>query len=190
MNDRRPGADPDQPDPTSDAWSAWLPRLDPLTTPLPQAGAPLPQAGAPLPQAGAPLAQAGAPLPEAGAPPADPHPAAGGPPESRTAPPSWYAAPRHAPAPSPPLTYTAPPPSRLALAVLCTVFCFAPFGIVAIVKACSVNTKWAQGRWAEAQAASRSARTWCILAALMWLAPAVLFAFLAGLAWGDFSFGM
>ena len=71
------------------------------------------------------------------------------------------------PAPAPPVTYIAPPPNHLVAAIICTVICFMPFGIVAIVKASSVNRAWAGGRWDQAYRASRSARTWCILAALV-----------------------
>lgn len=84
--------------------------------------------------------------------------------------------------PSPP-AWVPPPNNYLVLAILTTLFCFPPFGIVSIVKATSVNTLWSQGRWAEAQAASASARTWALwaLAAL----PILLFGWgivLAGLA--------
>ncbi|MEO6997071.1 MAG: CD225/dispanin family protein [Terracoccus sp.] len=44
-------------------------------------------------------------------------------------------------------------------AILVTMFCFLPFGVVSIVKASSVNTLWAQRRWPEAHAAAASART-------------------------------
>jgi hypothetical protein len=91
----------------------------------------------------------------------------------------WYAA-SPPPAPAPPLAgpqpYTPPPPNRLALAILCTIFCFTPFGIVAIVKSTSVNPLWAQGRWGEACRASRSVKSWCVLAALAWPGSALLFA--------------
>ncbi len=75
-----------------------------------------------------------------------------------------------------PQPYTPPPPNRLALAILCTIFCFTPFGIVAIVKATSVNSLWAQGRWGEAYRTSRSVKNWCIFAALAWPGSALLFA--------------
>lgn len=63
-----------------------------------------------------------------------------------------------------PPAWVAPPNNHLVWAILVTLFCFFPFGIVAIIKATSVNTLWAQGRWAEAQTASASARTWSIWA--------------------------
>jgi hypothetical protein len=60
-----------------------------------------------------------------------------------------------------------PPPTRLGWAILCTLFCFTPFGIVAIVKSTRVNPRWAVGDWEGARAASRSVKTWCLLAALV-----------------------
>jgi hypothetical protein len=50
------------------------------------------------------------------------------------------------------------------LAVLTTLFCFMPFGIVSIIKATSVNTLWSQGRVAEAVRASEQAKNWAIAA--------------------------
>jgi hypothetical protein len=52
--------------------------------------------------------------------------------------------------------------------ILATLFCFPITGIVAIVKAASVNGLWAQGLHAEAQAASASARKWVIWSVVIW----------------------
>lgn len=83
-------------------------------------------------------------------------------------PPPWYAPSGYwqSPAGSPP-AWAPPPNSHLAWAIIVTLFCFMPFGIVAIVKASSVNPLWSQGRWAEAHAASASARLWSIGAMIM-----------------------
>lgn len=59
----------------------------------------------------------------------------------------------------------APPPAaqpsnHLVFAILTTIFCCLPFGIVAIVKASQVNGLWAQGRYAEAQQSADSAKKW------------------------------
>jgi hypothetical protein len=59
---------------------------------------------------------------------------------------------------------TPPPPNHLLAAILSTVFCFMPFGIVSIIKASQVNTLWWQGRVEESVRASESARTWAIAA--------------------------
>ncbi|WDC84734.1 CD225/dispanin family protein [Caloramator sp. mosi_1] len=54
------------------------------------------------------------------------------------------------------------PPTYLAQAILVTLFCCLPFGIVAIVYAAQVDTKWAAGDYYGAQEASDKAKTWCM----------------------------
>ena len=54
-------------------------------------------------------------------------------------------------------------------AILCTLFCCLPCGIVAIVKASQVNTKLAQGDVAGAENAARSAQTWILVAVILGL---------------------
>jgi hypothetical protein len=141
MGDRHSEHDPVQPDRSHDEWSAWLPRFDaPATTPT-------------------------APdIPEPSQPPPAPAP-------SPTLPPSAWAPPRQsyavrfsaAPAPS-----AQRPRSWMGWAVLCLIVCF-PIGIVAVIKAASVNTHWALGRVDAARRASRSARNWCIAAGAVWV---------------------
>lgn len=53
-----------------------------------------------------------------------------------------------------------PPPSYLAGAILVTLFCCLPFGIVSIVFASQVSGHIASGNLAAAQEASRKAATW------------------------------
>ncbi len=55
-----------------------------------------------------------------------------------------------------------PPPNHLVWAILSTVFCCLPLGIVSIVFAAQVNGKFAMGDVAGAQAASEKARTWAL----------------------------
>jgi hypothetical protein len=52
-------------------------------------------------------------------------------------------------------------PNYLPQAILTTLFCCLPFGIVAIVYAAQVNTKLQVGDYEGALQASKSARTWC-----------------------------
>ncbi|MGN0820517.1 MAG: CD225/dispanin family protein [Akkermansia sp.] len=59
-----------------------------------------------------------------------------------------------APAPQPPV------PSHMAKAILTTLFCCLPFGIVAIVKASKVDSLLAAGRRDEAIQASKEADNW------------------------------
>jgi Interferon-induced transmembrane protein len=54
---------------------------------------------------------------------------------------------------------TPPPPNNLVWAILTTIFCCLPAGVVSIVYAAQVNSKWAQGDVAGAQKASQNART-------------------------------
>ncbi|BAU07889.1 CD225/dispanin family protein [Fischerella sp. NIES-3754] len=52
-------------------------------------------------------------------------------------------------------------PTYLPQAILTTLFCCLPFGIVAIVYAAQVNSKLAAGDYEGAMQASKSAKTWC-----------------------------
>lgn len=51
-------------------------------------------------------------------------------------------------------------PSHMCMAVLVTLFCCLPFGVVAIVKASQVNALAAGGNYAAAEEASDSAESW------------------------------
>ncbi len=51
-------------------------------------------------------------------------------------------------------------PTYLAQAILCTLFCCLPAGIVAIVYAAQVNGKVAIGDYYGASQASKNAKTW------------------------------
>lgn len=76
-------------------------------------------------------------------------------------------------------------PSYLAQAILCTLFCCLPFGIVATVYAAQVNGKLAAGDYRGAKEASHSARTWCWVSFLTGIGVCVLYllvCFLAALA--------
>ncbi|MEV4070353.1 CD225/dispanin family protein [Nonomuraea fuscirosea] len=53
-----------------------------------------------------------------------------------------------------------PPDNHLVPAILTTLFCCLPLGIVSIVKSSQVNQKWQIGDFAGAQQASEEAKTW------------------------------
>ncbi len=57
-----------------------------------------------------------------------------------------------------------PPSSYLVGAILSTLFCCVPFGIVSIVYAAQVTSKWNAGDFVGAQKSSERARLW------MWIA--------------------
>ena len=60
-----------------------------------------------------------------------------------------------------------PPGNNLVWAILTTICCCLPFGIVSIVQAAKVNSLWAQGQTAAAQQAADSAKKWAIISAII-----------------------
>jgi hypothetical protein len=58
------------------------------------------------------------------------------------------------------------PDNNLGWAIAVTVLCCVPFGIVAIIKAASVNDKYNRGDYDGAVAAAKSARNWSIIGAI------------------------
>jgi Interferon-induced transmembrane protein len=61
----------------------------------------------------------------------------------------------------------APPPNYLVWAILSTVLCFLPLGVVSVVFATQVNGKWAMGDVAGAARASATAKVFAIWAAIV-----------------------
>jgi hypothetical protein len=89
--------------------------------------------------------------------------------------PTYYQQPNQNPYQSPPNTSGLPqintgynpqgyygmrPPTYLAQAILVTLFCCLPFGIVAIVYAAQVDSRWASGDIQGAKSASDNAKLW------------------------------
>lgn len=66
------------------------------------------------------------------------------------------------------------PDNYLVWAILVTVFCCLPFGIVSIVNSTKVSSLWAQGRYGEAEAASANAKKWAIVGAIAGAVIAVI----------------
>ena len=60
----------------------------------------------------------------------------------------------------------AAPENNLVWAILCTVLCCLPLGVVSIVKATSVNGLWAAGDYAGAQQAADDAKKWAMWGAI------------------------
>lgn len=72
-----------------------------------------------------------------------------------------------------------PPDNNLVWAILCTIFCCLPLGIVSIIKATKVKELWALGDTAGAQKAADEAKKWAIwgaaAAAIVWVLYIIFF---------------
>lgn len=72
-----------------------------------------------------------------------------------------------------------PPDNNLVWAILCTVLCCMPLGIVAIIKSTKVKELWALGDMAGAQKAADDAKKWAIwgaaAAAIVWVLYIIFF---------------
>lgn len=73
-------------------------------------------------------------------------------------------------------------PNYLWQSIVVTIFCCWPFGIPAIVYAAKVDGLRARGDIAGAMAASSSAKTWCMVAAGIWIGLILLWILFAGAA--------
>ncbi len=69
----------------------------------------------------------------------------------------------------------AKPSNNLVFAILSTLFCCLPAGVVSIVYAAQVDGKWNAGDYAGAQQASENAKKWAIIAAVVGLVVTVLY---------------
>jgi hypothetical protein len=74
------------------------------------------------------------------------------------------------------------PNNYLVWSILVTLFCFPITGIVAIVKASQVNGMWAQGLYAEAQAAADSAKKWVRWSVIIWVVGVIVYGLILVLA--------
>lgn len=71
------------------------------------------------------------------------------------------------------------PNNNLVWAILVTVFCCLPLGIVSIVKATQVSGLWAQGQYAEAQKAADDAKKWAMWGAIIGAIAIVVYLIIA-----------
>jgi hypothetical protein len=78
-------------------------------------------------------------------------------------------------------------PNYLTQAILTTVLCCLPFGIVAIVHAAQVNSKVAAGDLAGARESSRKAKTWVWASAATGLAAVIVWFIVAVTLGGESS---
>ena len=81
-----------------------------------------------------------------------------------------------------------PPPNYLVWAILTTILCCLPFGIVSIIYAAQVNTKWQTGDYEGAKSSSKNARTWAWVAFIAGLAVVIIYAVLLALGIGSAIF--
>ncbi|WP_340074797.1 CD225/dispanin family protein [Leptobacterium sp. I13] len=82
------------------------------------------------------------------------------------------------------------PANYLVLAIISTVLCCMPAGVVSIVYASKVNSAYAEGDYDSAEKASRNAKTWAFVsigvALLFWIIYIAIFGFaFIGAAMGD-----
>ncbi len=75
----------------------------------------------------------------------------------------------------PPLSRPVYIPNHLVWAILTTLFCCLPAGIVSIVYASQVNGKLAAGDIAGAQDSAAKAKKWAIWSAIAWVVVVVLY---------------
>jgi hypothetical protein len=75
----------------------------------------------------------------------------------------------------------APPPNYLVPAILVTLFCCLPGGIVAIIFATQVNSKYAAGDVQGAMGASKNAKLFTMISAGIGLVIIVIYAILIGI---------
>lgn len=74
---------------------------------------------------------------------------------------------------------SSPPDNYLVWAILCTVLCCLPLGIVSIIKSTEVNKLWALGDYNGAQKASADAKKFAmwgaIAAGVLWIGYILIF---------------
>lgn len=71
------------------------------------------------------------------------------------------------------------PDSNLVWGILSALLCCLPLGVVSIVYSSRVSGLWTQGRYAEAQAASASAKKWAIWGAVAGVVVLVIYGIIA-----------
>lgn len=77
------------------------------------------------------------------------------------------------------------PSTNLVLAILVTIFCCLPFGIVSIVYASKVDSFWNSGRYSEACDYSRKARNWALaglIIGILWIITYIIL-LVVGVSW-------
>lgn len=97
-----------------------------------------------------------------------------------------YPPPPPPPPPGVPPPYGAPqggypvqqPDNNLVWAILSTLLCCLPLGVVSIIYSSKVSGLWLQGRYAEAQAAADNAKKWAIWSAVAGVVGLIIYGIL------------
>ena len=74
------------------------------------------------------------------------------------------------------------PPNYLAVAIITTILCCLPAGIVSIVYSTKVNSAYDSGDYAGAERASKNAKTWAIVSAVAAVVVFIIYFAIFGLA--------
>lgn len=74
------------------------------------------------------------------------------------------------------------PNNYLALAIVTTILCCLPFGIVAIVKASKVNSLYLMKEYELAEKASADAKKWCVIGIVCGLVVGIIYVIIYGAA--------
>ncbi len=85
-----------------------------------------------------------------------------------------------------PVNTGTPPENYLVWAILVTIFCCLPFGIVSIIFAAQVNSKWQSGDLEGARQASKNAKTWAWVSAGIGIVS-IIIALIAGVGSAIFA---
>ncbi len=67
------------------------------------------------------------------------------------------------------------PETNLVWAILSTILCCLPLGVVSIVYASKVDSLWSQGLQAEAVESSKKAKKWAMIGAIAGVVGAILY---------------
>jgi hypothetical protein len=78
-----------------------------------------------------------------------------------------------------------PPPNYLVWSILTTIFCCLPFGIVSIIFAAQVNSKWQAGDQQGAMSSSKNAKMWAWISFFAAIAVAIIYIALIALGIGS-----
>ncbi|MDN6310421.1 MAG: CD225/dispanin family protein [Flavobacteriaceae bacterium] len=77
---------------------------------------------------------------------------------------------------------TTPPNNHLAMAIISTLICCLPAGVVSIVYASQVNSKFIAGDYQGAERASKNAKTWWIISLAVAAAGIIIMLAIYGIA--------